>query len=96
MDELIKNFHDHIAAPFPKNLTGEEIEGIDLVLLDSESAATIDKYITHRRYLSEEEIKTANRCNEELEIVIGKLEGTNKDYFTSLYSIIQEILTSKR
>lgn len=94
MNDLIRAFQVHIAAPFPEDLAGEEIKGIDLVMLDSDSAAIIDKYISHKGYLRKEDIKNANECSGELGIVKDILKGSRKEYFEGIYNMLQEILES--
>ncbi len=44
MEEIIHLYDQHLTAPFP-NRRGDEILGVDLVLLDSDTAGLIDKYI---------------------------------------------------
>jgi hypothetical protein len=38
-------WEEHLAAPFPKGLTGVDVNGIDLVLLDSSIAGCVDTYV---------------------------------------------------
>jgi hypothetical protein len=47
MDEIINLYNEHLKTSFPDR-RGEEILGIDLVLLDSDTAGLISKYIGSR------------------------------------------------
>lgn len=92
MDKLIKAFQDHIAAPIPNNLIGEEVDGIDLILLDNDSAAIIDKYISHKGFLNEADLIIAQSCQKELEVVAKSLNGLEREYFKGLEAMISEVL----
>jgi hypothetical protein len=86
MDEIKKIYDEHLRTSFP-DLRGEEIHGIDLVLIDSDTAGLISKYLSHRGQLTEDDFRIINYCYSELKLVVKELDGINRQYFARLQNI---------
>lgn len=70
MEEIIHLYDQHLTAPFP-NRRGVEILGVDLVLVDSDTAGLVDKYIRSRGHLSADDIRILNHCYSDLRQLLG-------------------------
>jgi hypothetical protein len=45
LEEARRLWADHLAAPFPDRLRGEEIDGVDMVMLDADVAGHISSWV---------------------------------------------------
>lgn len=86
MDEIVKLYNEHLTTSFPDR-RGEEILGIDLVLIDSDTAGLITKFISYRGQLSTDDIRILNHCHSDLTRVVKELSGTDRQYFARLKTI---------
>lgn len=87
MDEIIHLYDQHLTTPFP-NRRGDEILGVDLVLVDGDAAGLVDKYIRSRGQLSADDIRILNHCYSDLKTVVKELSGADKQYFARLQNIV--------
>ena len=92
MTDIKTLYADFLEIPFPDNLSGEEINGIDLVLLDSDTAGLIDKFIHHDSQLDSNDFNILRQCYRELESVEKELQGQQKEYFMTLLNIARQII----
>jgi hypothetical protein len=86
MDEIVNLYNEHLTTPFPDR-RGDEILGIDLVLIDSDTAGLISKYIGSQGQLSGDDTKILNHCYSDLKTVIKELGGSDHQYFARLHKI---------
>jgi hypothetical protein len=86
MDEIVKLYNEHLTTPFPDK-RGDEIFGIDLVLIDSDTAGLISTYIGSRGQLSGDNIRILNHCYSDLKTIVKELSGTDRQYFARLQNI---------
>ena len=91
MDEIIQLYDQHLKTPFPDR-RGDEISGVDLVLVDSYTAGLVDKYIHSRGNLGADDIRILNRCYSDLETVVKALSGEDRQYLARLQNIVGLIL----
>lgn len=92
MEEIIRLYDQHLTTPFPDRRSGETILGVDLVLVDSDTAGLADKYIHSRGNLGADDIRILNRCYSDLETVVKELSGEDRQYFARLQNIVGLIL----
>jgi hypothetical protein len=92
IDEIHQLWHDHLAAPFPEDLAGEEIDGEDMVSLDSFTAGCVSSVLGSSRPLTPDRVACLIRCRDGLEKVLPRLEGTAKAYYTRLLRMSQLVL----
>ena len=92
MDNLNKKWLEFCNLPFPDDAGLEEIKGVDLLLLDSSSAGCIDTYISDTVISNNECLDILNDAVNSLRIVLPILEGSTREYFEALLSIILDIL----
>lgn len=86
MDEIVKLYNEHLTTSFPDR-RGDEVMGIDLVLIDSDTAGLISKYIGSRGQLSSDDSRILNHCYSDLKKVVKELSGADRQYFARLQNI---------
>ncbi|HRX96434.1 MAG TPA: hypothetical protein P5514_05770 [Bacteroidales bacterium] len=67
--------------------------GIDLVLLDSETAGLIDKYISYKGKLTKPDFELLERLNQELKTVTKELKGIDRTYFSTLWNLSNQVVS---
>jgi hypothetical protein len=86
-------WREHSEAAFPDGCAGEEVEGIDLVLLDADAAGCIGTFVGSRAgRLDEQCIRILRRCLHELDTVVGSLDGEARAYFQRLRLLSRDVL----
>jgi hypothetical protein len=94
-------YQQHLGRKFPKGPGGEEIDGIDLVLLGADTAGCISTFFGSRGTvlkLDPERTKILKSLCADLERVVPRLSGEAQDYFTELHraaSIVSNHLAGK-
>ena len=78
---------------FPNGVAGTEINGIELVLLDSYCAGHVGKvlgYIGQRKKgnLTPEEYSQLCELREDLNLVLPELNGISKEHFQLLHQVV--------
>jgi hypothetical protein len=53
LDEGQRLWDEHLLAPFPTRLRGEEIDGIDMVMLDADIAGCVSTWLGNKGRLDE-------------------------------------------
>ena len=90
MEEIIHLYDQHLTTPFPDR-RGEAISGVDLVLIDSDTAGLVDKYIRSRGHLGAADIRILNHCYPDLKTVVKELSGDDHQYFARLQNIVGSV-----
>ena len=70
--------------------------GIDLVLIDSDTAGLIVKYIGSRGLISGNDYKILKHCYSDLKTVVLELSGSDRQYFAQLQNIAGLIIENIR
>jgi len=94
--ELLK---EHDQDSFPTQCRGEEIDGIDLVLLDADTYGCLSTYYGRsgkRLKLDDDRIHILQLCKTDLETVLPKLSGDAKEYYDRLLRISDIVLLKIR
>jgi hypothetical protein len=69
--------------PFPEEVFGHTIEGIDVAILSSDSLRIMAAFAKNGE-LSEIQLRVFRRCREELKEILPHLNGYSKEYFQKL------------
>ena len=80
---------------FPSGCAGEEIEGIELVLLDADVVGCADQFYGRFGNLRKPKIEIKNAllsCKKDLEAVLPKLPNNSKAYFNRLLILCNVVL----
>jgi hypothetical protein len=83
----------HCSGTFPKDCCGHEIEGIDLALLDTETAGCIQTFIANKGSLDLQRTAILGLCYRDLTIVVGKLGHEGKAHFARLEEVSRLVLS---
>ncbi len=83
MNHISALLSDHLQARFP-DARGIEVSGVDLVLLDADITGIATTYIKSKGRLSPCKLQLIKDCQDDIQRVISKLNGYNKDYFKRL------------
>jgi hypothetical protein len=86
MDEITKLYNEHLTTPFPDR-RGDEVMGVDLVLIDSDTAGLISTYIGSRGQLTGDDLRILKHCYFNLKTVVKELSGADRQYFARLQNI---------
>lgn len=87
MGEIEKLWSQFRKLPFPRDVAGEEIDGIDLVSIETFLAGCISTFLGSAKTLDLERTRILKKCMEDLEQILPKLSTENQNYFTQLHHI---------
>jgi hypothetical protein len=93
MDDLVTRWQDFQAKPFPRECAGREIQGIDLVALDTFTAGCISTYIERKGQLDTQRRTILQTCIQDLQTVTAQLQGVDQAYFVQLLGLASECCT---
>ncbi len=85
-----------LEQPFPAGCGGQEVEGIDLVLLDTFAAGCITSFVGNRGRIEPNQIAVLKECLHDLDSVVPLLEGEARTYFQEMRNITDQIVHSLR
>jgi hypothetical protein len=92
MDDLLTRWLDFQTKPFPPECVGREVQGIDLVALDTFTAGCISTYIERKGQLDTQR-RILQRCIQDLQTVTAQLQGASQAYFVQLLELGSECYT---
>ncbi len=93
VDEMIKDDPREIyEIPFPDELAGEIIEGIDLQMTVLDSLRITDAFAKNNE-LSEIQCKVLNESLEELNIIINNIDETYRSFFIRVRIAVRHVLS---
>ena len=94
MKEIQELWRQHQAAPSPEGISGDEIEGWDLVCLDSFAAGCISTFVGSSGRLDSDQIECLIGCRESMSNVLPKLTGEAQTYYYRLHQMTDIALRS--
>ena len=92
MSSIERLWRDHQRIRFPQGCAGREIDGIDLVLLDSSIAGCVSTFLARDRRLNGWRLAVLGQCYRDARHVIPMLEPELRKYFERLEVMAGEIL----
>lgn len=92
MDEIKKLWNEFQKLPFPSGLAGEEIEGEDVVSLDTFAAGCISTFIGNKGLLDSERLKILRKCIVDIEKILPHIKGEGKEYFKMLHQLSARVV----
>jgi hypothetical protein len=93
MNHKIRELWDlHMTNRFPRGLGGEMIDGIDLVLLDSDTAGCVLTFIQNDGKLDVWRTAILGLCYRDLTVVTGQLSDEGKERFSRLETLANLVL----
>jgi hypothetical protein len=82
----------HGASVFPKGLGGEEIGGIDLVMLDADIAGCVHTFLSAKRSLDARRLAILGLCYRDVSRVIPSIAIAHRPHFERLEVLAGSIL----
>jgi hypothetical protein len=74
-----------MSAPFPERLAGEEIAGVDMVMLDADVAGCVTSWLGNKRSLDDQRSAVLAECLNDLDRVVPLLDvPSEREYFERL------------
>ena len=92
MKDIKSKFDEFKSIPFPEGLAGEEIGGIDLVMLDADTAGLITTFVSSRGKLTASNFQLLKRLRNGLRIVTKGLDGISRSYFSVLWNLSERTI----
>ena len=93
--EILELWQEHSASSFPKGYGGKEINGIDLSLLDAESAGCIHMYVHNSGELDQRHVEILRKSLTDLNTIVLLLNSEELMYFNRLRNlailVLQEV-----
>src|ERR1043166_755203 len=89
---------EHTSRPFPRPLAGEEIDGWDLVLLDSSAAGCISTFLgaTGAQSLDAKRLQVLADCALSLSRICPQLPAEHRVYFDTLREMSERVVAYNR
>ena len=81
----------HVESRFPAGLRGEEVDGIDLVMLDADIAGCVQSFV-RRRQLDQPRLDILSKCHAEVTAISPKLSSEARLYFERLGQMAAAVL----
>ena len=95
--QVARLWRAHVRREFPGRLRGEEIEGIDLVLLDAQVAGCVSTWLGSRGPLDPVRLQVLRDSVGECTVVLGALDHeTQFAYFTGVRQMAEMVLDAQR
>ena len=94
LDEGQRLWDEHLSAPFPAGLRGQEIEGIDLVMLDADIAGCVSTWLGNKGRLDEPRRRWLEGSLDDLARILPLLaDRDERVYYERLRQLAQLALT---
>ena len=90
--KIVELWDVHMIGKFPRGYGGETIEGIDLVLLDSDVAGCVTTFIKNDGQLDLWRTAILGLCYRDLNVVTCHLSGEAKEHFSRLETLSNLVL----
>ena len=93
IDEL---WHHHKETRFPLDCRCEAVGGIDLILIDADTAGCVSTFLSRGGRLDPRRVAILGLCYRNLAIVVAGLEGQAREYFARLEKLSGLVLCAVR
>jgi len=95
-NEIAQLWQQHQGATFPADCRGEEVDGIDLVMLDADTAGCISCFLTSSGQLDSKRREILVACRRDLDQVLPQLQGHASVYYGRLRALAEAVLKALR
>lgn len=90
--QIQKLWQEHLSLPFPKGCGGAEVEGIDLVMLDADTAGCVSTFINNNGRLDSWRTQVLKNRLDDLVVVTKELDGEALDFFVQIKMLVKIVL----
>ena len=91
MEHLRTIYERLMQEAFPSE-RGKEVEGVDLVLVDSDTMGIASKFFGSKGHLKADDLRMLGECYSELKQIVPNLDKSERQYFASMKQLAQEML----
>jgi hypothetical protein len=93
-DSVQRLWDEHSDAPFPARLRGEEIAGVEMVMLDADIAGCVQSWLANNGQLDEHRKEILRSCLDDADRVLPLLQDDGeREYYERLRRLAQSALT---
>ncbi|WP_052706915.1 hypothetical protein [Streptomyces rubellomurinus] len=92
--ELAELWRQHGEAPFPDSVKRNEIDGIDLVYLDSATAGLVTSEVNHRG-LDRQGVAMLHQCCAELDTVVPRITDPDARAYYERLRVIARLVAAR-
>lgn len=92
MDQIKTLWLDHLSEGFPEDCLGEQVEGIELVLLEADIARCISTFLQNGARLDPECAAILRRCHRDASVVVRVMSEPTRAYFLRLERVAAAVL----
>jgi len=84
-DEVRQLWQQHLDRPFPPRVRGEEVDGVDMVMLDADIAGCVDTWLGSSSDLDAARIGILRACFDDVDRVLPNLSDPSENaYYSAL------------
>ncbi len=91
-DDIKRQYIEFENVPFPVGLGGKEINGVEVVMIDTYAAGLINSYAHSNTELSPSQYVLLMEVWNDLNMIMDDLPEYGKAYFQTLYHLVEEVL----
>src|SRR4051794_19474230 len=96
-DEIRRQWQAHLNRAFPARMRGEDIDGVDMVMIDADVAGCVSTWLGSSSALDAARIGILRVCRDELQRVVPKLgDPTERDYYGGLQKLANAVLDAQQ
>jgi hypothetical protein len=88
IDEGRRLWDEHMSAPFPSRLRGEEIDGVEMVLLDADIAGCVSTWLGNHGRLDEQRQGVLKSCLDDLARVLPLLDDVEEHAYYERLGVV--------
>ncbi len=92
MDEIKVLYAEHLKAPFPDGLRGNDAAGQDLVMLDADIVGCVSTYLLNKSHLDNQRIEILKIILPKMDEVINELPQYAKGHYLRLKRLCELVL----
>ena len=95
--DVAPRWERHLERSFPPRLRGEEIEGVDMVLLDADTAGCVETWLNSSSDLDTMRMGALRACLDDLDRVLPQLSDPGEaNYYAGLRDVAASVLCAQR
>lgn len=96
-DDIRLLYRRHLEMPFPPRLRGEEIEGVDMVMVDADVAGCVDTWLGSSSNLDAGRIRVLRACGDDIDRILPSLDDPDEvTYYSSARDLARAVVAVQK
>lgn len=92
-DDIRRLYRRHLEMPFPSRLRGEEIDGVDMVMVDADVAGCVVTWLGSSTNLDAGRIRVLRVCGDDIDRILPGLDDPDEaEYYSSALDLARAVL----